>query len=523
MQKVFFTIGFSLLTLLGISQISANTKNAKIYLNAAYVSYEAKVTLKEGVNKIAIHDVSLIGGVQLFSIEKQTGFEFISTGTKTDYTVKNEPNKEYLLLYKKREAAQKQVTLLGNKLRYLKAEEELILQQKSLLGANSKLLLEDLLEMGDIYRSRLPELSSAIYATQDSLNKASEENQRWMNALRQLPNPESFKPYLELTLECSKPGTYTIHFGSLTRNIRWTPEYKIENQSGKDQVTVALNANVFQNSGIDLKNCQLDFLSSPYISSQQLNELQTQYADYNTSKHIDGIKIRSNKPKSKTMEMAYDAMESPVGNNFEDVQSEGLRLFKSSGTVSIPNNNRQFEVALSSNTVPCDKYYIARPELAPYAYLQAEIKSFKDYFPVTANAELWLDNTLNGKTYINPTASEESMNINLGQDHQISVSRQLTENKNRDANILRGNKLAKTYKIKINSGKPFEIDLRLEDRYPISKNESIEVELDGISGAKNNTDKGILQWQLDLKAKATKEVVWSYTIKHDANKNFGIR
>ena len=115
------------------------------------------------------------------------------------------------------------------------------------------------------------------------------------------------------------------------------------------------------------------------------------------------------------------------------------------------------------------------------------------------------------------------MNINLGQDQQISVSRQLTENKSRDANILRGTKLAKTYKININSGKTFEIDLRLEDRYPISNNESIEVELEGISGSKNNTDKGILQWQMDLKAKDSKQIVWGYSIKHDANKNFGIR
>tara|TARA_R110001592_G_scaffold363221_2_gene681592 strand:+ start:2562 stop:4133 length:1572 start_codon:yes stop_codon:yes gene_type:complete len=523
MQKVFFTIGFSLLIILGFSQSKAKTNSAKIYLNAAYVSYETNVNLKEGINKIAIENVSLIGGIQSFSIEKQPGFEFVSTDIKTDYSIKNEPSKEYIILDKKQTEAAKQVTLLTNKLRYLTAEEELILQQKSLLGANSKLLLEDLLEMGDIYRSRLPELSKAIYATQDSLNKASEENRRWLNAKQQLQKPQTFTPYLELTLMCNKAGNYSINFGALTRNIRWTPEYKIENQSGKDQVVVRLNAKVFQNSGIDLNNCQLDFLSSPYISSQQLNELQTQYADYNISKKSKGVNIRGSRAESKTMEMAYDEMEMSAPVSYDDVQTEGLRLFKSSGNVSIPNNNNQFEVALSNNSVPCDKYYIARPELAPYAYLQAEIKSFKDYFPVSANAELWLDNTLNGKTYINPSASEESMNINLGQDQQISVSRQLTENKSRDANILRGTKLAKTYKININSGKTFEIDLRLEDRYPISNNESIEVELEGISGSKNNTDKGILQWQMDLKAKDSKQIVWGYSIKHDANKNFGIR
>lgn len=523
MQKVFFTIGFSLLTLLGVSQISATTKNAKIYLNAAYVSYQAKVNLKAGINKVAINNVSLIGGIQSFSIEKQNGFEFVATNIKTDYSTKNEPSAEYQLLDKQYQAAEKQVHLLTNQLRYLKAEEELILQQKALLGANSKLLLEDLIEMGDIYRDRLPALSKRMYGIQDSLNAALEESQRWMNAKRQLPNPEAFEPYLELSLVCSQAGEYTIHFGALTRNIRWTPEYKIENQSGKDEIAVQLVAKVFQNSGIDLENCQLDFLSSPYISSQQLNELQTQYADYNVGKSKQRTNIRGSRAEEESMTMAYDDIEAKSSNSFEDVQSEGLRLFKSSGEINIPNKNNQFEVALSRNTVPCEKYYIARPELAPYAYLQAEIKSFKDYFPVTANAELWLDNTLNGKTFINPAASEESMMINLGQDQQISVSRRLTENKNRDANILRANKLAKTYKININSGKPFEIDVRLEDRYPISQNESIEIELDGVAGAKDNTDKGILQWQMDLKAKASKELVWGYTIKHDANKNFGIR
>lgn len=523
MQKVFFTIGFSLLTLLGMAQNIAKTKSAKIYLNAAYVSYQTKVDLQPGINKIGIQNVSLIGGIQSFSIEKQNGFEFVSTGIKTDYSIKNEPSAEYQFLDKKYLEAEKQVSLLSSKLRYLKAEEELILQQKALLGANSKLLLEDLLEMGDIYRDRLPELSRKMYGIQDSLNEARKESQRWLNAKSQLPSPEAFKPYLELTLVCNTPGTYTINFGALTRNIRWTPEYKIENESGKDQVKVALNAKVFQNSGIDLKECQLDFLSSPYISSQQLNELQTQYADYNIGKSKSRMNIRGSRTEEEAMPMAYDAMESKSMPAFEDTQSEGLRLFKSAGNISIPNKNNQFEVALTNNTVPCEKYYIARPELAPYAYLQAEIKSFKDYFPLNANAELWLDNTLNGKTYINPSVSDESMMINLGQDQQISVSRKLTENKSRDANILRGTKLAKTYKINVNSGKPFEIDLRLEDRYPLSKNESIEVELEGVSGAKNNSDTGVLQWQMDIKAKGNKEIIWGYTIKHDPNKNFGIR
>lgn len=523
MQKGFFTIVFLFGLFSAYSQFNATTKSADIYFNAAYLNQSATVSLKPGFNTILIGNTSHSEGFQSFSIAQQDGFEYVSSKAKTDYSKRVKTSDAYNDLETRYKEAKQKLNLLNEKKRYFKEEETLILSQKDILGANSKLLLEDLMEMGDIYRNRLPYIANQIYILQDSIEYYTTEVRRWNESLKQLPNESEFKNYLEITLNCQRPGNYTLEFGYLVRSINWNPLYRIENQSGKDGVKVALNAKVNQNSGIDLDNCDLKFISSNYVSQQYLGELRTLYADYNQNQYLDGMKVRGARAEESNAKMETMAMADMETVSYDDVQSEGLRLFKSSGTVSITNGSNNYNVGLSTANVTCEKYYLARPELSPYAYLQADVEAYKQYFPINAYAELWLDNVLNGKTYINTSEGENLLHVNLGQDQQISVAKITIDDKSKDANIISSSKKVKNFKITINSGKPFPIDLKIEDNYPISKNESIKIELNGISGASNNTNKGILTWNFNLKGNESKDLTWGYTVKYDENKGFGIR
>lgn len=524
MQKVFSTIVFSILAISVMAQNSASTKSANIYLNASYLNQSVSVNLKAGINKILVDNVSYKDGFQSFSIQKQDGFEFISAKAKTDYTERMIANPEFERLENKLNNTKQKLNLYKERKRFFKEEEELFLQQKNLLGANSKLLLEDVLEMGDIYRNRLPYIAKQMLLLQDSIAYFTVEVKRWEESLKQLNDFEPFATYLELVLNCQRPGSYNLNFGYLVKSIQWQPEYRIESQSGKDALQVELNAKVQQNSGIDLENVSLSFISSRYINQQYLNELNSIYADYGSeNKYINGVSIRG----ARTNDANYiqSSADNVLYENevYNDVQSEAMRSFKSSANVSIANNNSNFNVTLTKNSVNAKKYYLARPELSIYGYLQAEVENFKNYFPIATNAELWIDNTLNGKTYIDPSTSEDVLKVNLGQDQQISLSRNTTSDKDKDANLISASKKVKSYKIKVNSGKPFPVVVKVEDRYPKSKNESIEVELNGTSSADNNADKGILTWELELDGNQNKEISWGYTIKYDGKEDLQIR
>lgn len=58
----------------------------------------------------------------------------------------------------------------------------------------------------------------------------------------------------------------------------------------------------------------------------------------------------------------------------------------------------------------------------------------------------------------------------------------------------------------------------LKDQYPLSPDKEIEIELTESSGAKVNTETGILTWDLKLQPNETKKVRISYKVKYPKDK-----
>ncbi|MCB0562873.1 MAG: DUF4139 domain-containing protein, partial [Phaeodactylibacter sp.] len=107
----------------------------------------------------------------------------------------------------------------------------------------------------------------------------------------------------------------------------------------------------------------------------------------------------------------------------------------------------------------------------------------------------------------------------LGIDEGIVISRE-KEKQFTDKQFI-GNKKTQTigWEIELRNSKRAPASIVIEDQYPISTTEEIEVELGAHKGAIVDKANGKLRWELDLKAGKTEKLDFRYSVKYPKRMN----
>jgi uncharacterized protein (TIGR02231 family) len=158
------------------------------------------------------------------------------------------------------------------------------------------------------------------------------------------------------------------------------------------------------------------------------------------------------------------------------------------------------------------------PKLEKKAFLMADITGWENLNLIEGPSNIYFGNKYVGKSKINPVEFTDTMSISLGRDDKVLIER-IEKMEYSSKSILGGSrKESYTYEIKIKNMHSKEIDIEIQDQYPISKNSEINVNVDEISGAARNEETGIITWNLKLPPAQTKNYELSYTIKYPRNK-----
>ncbi|MDM1769921.1 DUF4139 domain-containing protein, partial [Acinetobacter sp. 226-4] len=144
---------------------------------------------------------------------------------------------------------------------------------------------------------------------------------------------------------------------------------------------------------------------------------------------------------------------------------------------TVMSNNKSHSVSLNDFSIPAEyKYYVA-PKLDLNAYLVATIKDYGNYNLLAGEANVIFDGVYVGKTMLNPANTEEEMKLNMGKDPKVAVTRILLKDKSGTKMLSSKKSQNFVYDITIRNNKAEQIDIQVEDQYPISSNKDIEVEL----------------------------------------------
>jgi Domain of unknown function (DUF4139)/N-terminal domain of unknown function (DUF4140) len=188
----------------------------------------------------------------------------------------------------------------------------------------------------------------------------------------------------------------------------------------------------------------------------------------------------------------------------------------------LAGNGKEQGVVLKEYQMPCSYQYYSAPRVDKDAYLLGEMADWEKLNLLPGEANIIVEGTYVGKSYIDPNSTQDHLNLTLGRDKRIAIKKEKVADYSSVKFLGANKKEVFTYELTVRNNKKEKVSLLLKDQYPISSSKDIEEELLDSGGATVNKDTGILMWNVDLGAGESKKFRISYSIKYPKDKILNI-
>ncbi len=197
-----------------------------------------------------------------------------------------------------------------------------------------------------------------------------------------------------------------------------------------------------------------------------------------------------------------------TSKNISDIEYEIKEAF------TVLSDGKDYTLKIKESSVPVEYVYFAIPKLDQDAFLTARIADWNQLDLLSGKSSVYYQGTFTGEGYMDDKRTGDTLDLSLGRDRDIVVTRK--GNKERLERKVMGKFVKETlsWDIEIKNNKNEKINLILEDQFPLAEQQSIEIELLEISGAKADEKTGKLSWNLQLDANSKKTIQLTYSIKY---------
>ncbi|MEO7216227.1 DUF4139 domain-containing protein [Mucilaginibacter sp.] len=194
--------------------------------------------------------------------------------------------------------------------------------------------------------------------------------------------------------------------------------------------------------------------------------------------------------------------------------------FKIDNPYTIPADGKQYLVEIDEVSTEATYQYYVAPKLSTDVFLTARITDWNKYNFLSGEANLFFEGTFIGKSLIDTHIAADTLNLSLGVDKNIVVTRTLQKELNDKQGIFGSNKKeTRDWLITVKNRKNQPVNLLVEDQVPVSKNSDIEVETQDISGAEMDKLTGKTAWNFTIIPQAEKQFHLKYQVKYPKNQS----
>lgn len=305
----------------------------------------------------------------------------------------------------------------------------------------------------------------------------------------------------------------------LTRSASWSPSYMLRVASEKEPVEMSLRANVRQGSGINWKGVNLTLVDARPTKRVNAPSVHPWFIRL---ENPNDMRLESMKKSARAV--AYNTVAEEIAYAEYDVGAQSVsNMMNQSFVVSTPydiySNNRDHLIVLNSERIKASYHYFAYPEDDSRAFLMAHIKDLGKSGLVVAPATVIMQGMQVSETHIDPAKFEDGLDLTLGEDTRLSVSRKQISDKSGTKFFSSEKEETRTYEISIVNNKRESAEIEVKDRIPVSTANNIKVELLEQSGAELDAETGILTWKLNLSGNSTKKLRVSFKVRYPKDMN----
>jgi uncharacterized protein (TIGR02231 family) len=312
-------------------------------------------------------------------------------------------------------------------------------------------------------------------------------------------------------------------------NAGWSPFYDFRANGLRNGLQMAYKAHVFQNTGVDWKNVQLSLSSTNPVLGGTKPEISPEYLTIfepiipkPTSRKSKNEVADSDGFSALAEEVVVErprAMAAPtMAESFEVVKTTIATKFDLKIPYSISKNGTPETVDIQNSNIPTKFELGAVPKYDTDAFLVAKIFDWSKFNLISGKANVYLDGSFVGETFINTENLEDTLKISMGRDKKVLVKREEIEEFKNSKQSGSTIKMNKTFKITVRNTKNEAVRIILEDQIPVSQDSKIEVELTDGQGAIVDAQTGKLTWDLQFNPNENKEIIVKYLVKYPKDK-----
>ena len=220
-----------------------------------------------------------------------------------------------------------------------------------------------------------------------------------------------------------------------------------------------------------------------------------------------GVNVRGGRSNASTFYIPQQQVQTPTNIRYE------VKL-----PYSIPSDGEKYMVRIVDHSIPTDYEYYCAPKIDEEVYLLARLTQWSDLHLLSGESSIYFEGSYLGKTYLDVQNTEDTLNISVGRDNSIIVTRELNKDLKAQQTLGANVKTFRAYTIAVRNNRNVPIKLTIEDQIPVSSLREISVEPIDYSNAEYEKDSGKLSWILELGSQENKEMSFSYSVKYPKGK-----
>jgi len=509
----------------GESKISLVT----VYLNGAEIQRQSTIKIPQGRSTVVIPELSSsLLNKTIQGKFSANNIRILSISSSNDYFNPELESTSTKALRDKLYNLKKQIEKLDFLIDNYNQERDLILKNKARIGKDGGTDIVELTAAANFYRSRLNEISNKNFDSKKKRDGLKTEKSKIETQLRDINKINSIgSKSILITVDSPIAQSSKLELSYLVEKATWAPRYNIRSKSIESPISFEYLANIRNGSNVDWNNVDLILSTGNPLKSMDkptLNVWTLQFTNNYGRKKNEYFSTASSEFNEGLLDLKKAKSNTRGSSNHSKPKATSVEVsevtvdFKIPIKYSIKANSKEHLVEVITSQLPATYKYYSIPKLDQDAFLIAEVTKWEKVNIIDSYANIYYDGNYIGETYISTQYANDTLELSMGRDSKINISRVKVEDFNKKAWIGTNRKESFNYEISIRNTYEAPINIEIWDQVPVSLENEIHVSIENIANAEHNQESGRLKWKLNIEPESTKKINTAFSIKYPKNK-----
>lgn len=506
--------------------VSSEITEATVFFDQARVARQASIRVDSGVHRLAIPTEAFLIDKNSVTAEIKGNGEIL--GVHTTEIPLLEPRQEKILdlenkknkLLSDKRAIDDKITALDKQKAFL---DSVVDFSETQMPSDIKTQMPSMEELGrtvDFLGKRYSEILNKKRSAETKANDLQKEIKIIDRELNMLQS-RSDKTATAIEIMFRSPETQNLEITTryLVKNAGWSPVYRAMADDAVSQIELSMMAEIVQKTGEDWKDATITVSTMVPVKGGRLPELSTWYIDTPVIR-----KFGSAADSSRQMEQLAGAPEKARRARPAEAEKKETAIsfeYTMPEPITVESREEKTLLPVFTKFIDGDFHYYAVPKTDSRAYLVYEAKSDSELLAGPLNT--FFAGRYTGKMFLEEKQAGQPFLLGLGADRTVSVRREKIKDHRKETAFF--GKIERDavvreiqYRITAENQKNRPIKLRISDHIPVSKTDRIKVEDVKLDPEPDKRDidgnQGVMQWQSELKAGQTAEILISFTVAY---------